>query len=148
MTCAMAMHYVEYHPTGTLPQQATCTETYLAVLVFMFSISTTYWILSLYQDLNLITTSFVHVIPMDETVLIHSQNEQDVMNTLVLLNHVLTNGVVVWRAWVLCRDEYSKSLILPLVFLCLTLSSLLATIGLRVTIIVVPDIQHTIMTLH
>ncbi|KAK0209242.1 hypothetical protein DFS33DRAFT_519543 [Desarmillaria ectypa] len=90
------------------------------LLVFMFSLSTAYWILSLYQAMDIITTSFVHSIRLDDIAFTYGR-KQDVMNALVLLNYVLTDGVVVWRAWVLCRDEYSKSLILPLVFLCLTL---------------------------
>ncbi len=78
---------------------------------------------------------------------------------------MLTDGVVVWRAWVLCQDGYSKSLIIPLMFLCLTFCeflffnasagflltvsmttvSVLATIGLRVAITVLNDTQHTVI---
>ncbi|KAK0189543.1 hypothetical protein F5146DRAFT_629836 [Armillaria mellea] len=114
------------------------------MLVFMFSLSTAYWILSLYQIVLIITTSFVHDIPLDEIAFTPGRDEQNVMNALVLLNYVLTDGVVVWRAWVLCRDEYSKSLILPLIFLCLTLLSVLVTIGLRVTLTALTINGHTI----
>ena len=34
---------------------------------------------------------------------------------------VLTDGVVVWRAWVICRDEYRKLLTAPIVMLVLTM---------------------------
>ena len=77
---------------------------------------------------------------------------------------MLTDGVVVWRAWVLCRDGYSKSLIIPLMLLCLTICkfwffyasagflptigmttvSVLATIGLRSAISGLTDTQHTV----
>ncbi|KAK0476166.1 hypothetical protein IW261DRAFT_1492322 [Armillaria novae-zelandiae] len=114
------------------------------MLVFMFSVSTAYWILSLYQVVLIITTSFVHNTPLEEIAFTPGRNEQDVMNALVLLNYVLTDGVVVWRAWVLCRDEYSKSLILPLVFLCLALLCVLVTIVLRITITAITINGHIV----
>ncbi|KAK0243186.1 hypothetical protein EDD85DRAFT_900395 [Armillaria nabsnona] len=104
------------------------------MLDFMFSLSTAYWILSLYQDANLIATSFLHEVSHD----VH----MPLLNALVLLNYVLTDGVVVWRAWVICQDEYSKMLILPLAFLCLTFLSVLITIGLRVAETVLYDTQQ------
>ncbi|PBL02983.1 hypothetical protein ARMGADRAFT_1058229 [Armillaria gallica] len=116
------------------------------MLVFMFSLSTVYWIISLYNDVNLITVQFVHEVPLDDTGTTHALKQgMPLMSALVLLNYVLTDGVVVWRAWVLCQDGYSKSLIIPLMFLCLTLLSILATIGLRVAITVLNDTQHTVI---
>ncbi|KAK0206935.1 hypothetical protein DFS33DRAFT_1257738, partial [Desarmillaria ectypa] len=50
------------------------------------------------------------------------------------------------RAWVLCQDEFSKSLILPFVFLCFTLLSVLVTIGLRIAITVISISQHVVIT--
>ncbi|KAK0444380.1 hypothetical protein EV421DRAFT_2018673, partial [Armillaria borealis] len=87
------------------------------MLVFMFSLSTAYWILTLYGDVDLIATSFLHEVSHDVPM--------PLINALVLLNYVLTDGVVVWRAWVICQDGYRRSLILPLGFLCLTLSGFL-----------------------
>ncbi|THU80031.1 hypothetical protein K435DRAFT_845249 [Dendrothele bispora CBS 962.96] len=37
-----------------------------------------------------------------------------------LMNYLLTDGVAVWRAWVLCHDESRKALYVPLFFLCCT----------------------------
>ncbi|PBL02981.1 hypothetical protein ARMGADRAFT_1024102 [Armillaria gallica] len=107
------------------------------MLVFMFSLSTAYWILTLYNDVNLIATSFLYGVSHD----VH----MPLLNALVLLNYVLTDGVVVWRAWVICRNEYRKSLILPLVFLCLTFLSVLVTIGLRVAITILNDTQQIVI---
>ncbi|KAK0444378.1 hypothetical protein EV421DRAFT_1800763, partial [Armillaria borealis] len=107
------------------------------MLVFMFSLSTAYWILTLYGDVDLIATSFLHEVSHDVPM--------PLINALVLLNYVLTDGVVVWRAWVICQDEYSKSLILPLVFLCLTFLSVLVTIGLRVAETILDDTQHVVI---
>ncbi|KAK0230367.1 hypothetical protein IW262DRAFT_397172 [Armillaria fumosa] len=107
------------------------------MLVFMFSLSTAYWILTLYNNANLITTSFLHGVSHDINM--------PLLNALVLVNYVLTDGVVVWRAWVICRVDYSKSLILPLVFLCLTFLSVLTTIGLRVAITILVNTQHVVI---
>ncbi|KAK0491421.1 hypothetical protein IW261DRAFT_1437574 [Armillaria novae-zelandiae] len=112
------------------------------MLVFMFSLSTAYWILSLYHIVLLITTSSVHGLPLDTIASTYGMQQGTLMNSIVLLNYVLTDGVVVWRAWVLCHDEYSKSLILPLVFLCLTFLSVLGTIGLRAAITAIDINQH------
>ncbi|KAK0190543.1 hypothetical protein F5146DRAFT_558095 [Armillaria mellea] len=113
-----------------------------AMLVFIFSLSTAYWILSLYHIALLITTSSVHDLPLDNIASTYGMQQGTLMNSVVLLNYVLTDGVVVWRAWVLCHDEYNKSLILPLVFLCLTFLSVLGTIGLRIAITVIDVSQH------
>ncbi len=84
----------------------------------MFSLSTVYWILSLYDDVNFITASFMHEVSYD----VH----MPLLNALVLLKreylflmksfndqrpivYVNTDGVVVWRAWVICQDGYSKN---------------------------------------
>ncbi|KAK0465886.1 uncharacterized protein EV420DRAFT_799027 [Desarmillaria tabescens] len=114
------------------------------ILVFMFSFSTAYWIVSICQAVYVITISFVHGIPLESIAFSYGE-KQDIMNALVLLNYVLTDGIVVWRAWVICRDEYSKFLILPLVFLCLTLLSVFVTIGLRVTITTMSVSRHIVM---
>ncbi|PBK66936.1 hypothetical protein ARMSODRAFT_938665 [Armillaria solidipes] len=116
------------------------------MLIFMFSLSTAYWILSLYHDVHLITTSFVHGVSSDDAASTYILQEgMPLVNALVLLNYVSTDGVVVWRAWVLCQDGYSKSLILPLMFLCMTLSSVMVTIGLRVAITVIRVRQHIVI---
>ncbi|KAK0243211.1 hypothetical protein EDD85DRAFT_761205 [Armillaria nabsnona] len=116
------------------------------MLVFIFSLSTVYWIISLYNDVNLITVHFVHEVSLDDTITTRALRQgMPLMSALVLLNYVLTDGVVVWRAWVLCQDGYSKSLIIPLMFLCLTLLSVLATIGLRIAMAVLNDTQHTVI---
>ncbi|KAK0499654.1 hypothetical protein EDD18DRAFT_1329813 [Armillaria luteobubalina] len=112
------------------------------MLVFMFSLSTAYWILSVYHIVLLITTSSVHGLSLDNIASTYGMQQGTLMNSVVLLNYLLTDGVVVWRAWVLCHDEYRKSLILPFVFLCLTFLSVLGTIGLRAAITAIDVDRH------
>ncbi len=57
------------------------------MLVFMFSLSTVYWIISLYNDVNLITVQFVHEVPLDDTGTTHALKQgMPLMSALVLLN--------------------------------------------------------------
>jgi len=52
--------------------------------------------------------------------------------------YVLADGVVVWRAWKICRDEYRKLLIAPMVMLVLSMVGVAATICVRAFINVDP----------
>ncbi|TCD60802.1 hypothetical protein EIP91_009502 [Steccherinum ochraceum] len=54
-----------------------------------------------------------------------------------LINYVLTDGVVVWRAWVLCRDDSPRLLGACLFFLSLASTSVLTTIGVRIALFAV-----------
>ncbi|KZV80085.1 hypothetical protein EXIGLDRAFT_577792, partial [Exidia glandulosa HHB12029] len=60
-------------------------------------------------------------------------------NAIILTNYVLTDGVVVWRAWVLCRHDSGRVLYVPCAFLILTSLSVASTIVLRVILIVHTD---------
>ncbi|KAH9052657.1 hypothetical protein EDB87DRAFT_1691758 [Lactarius vividus] len=77
-------------------------------------------------------------------------------NSLTAISYALTDGVVVWRAWVICRDECGKLLTAPIVMLILTMRAssfflpsesydralfpvgVVATIGVRVFINIDP----------
>ncbi|KAH8103609.1 hypothetical protein BXZ70DRAFT_742410 [Cristinia sonorae] len=53
-----------------------------------------------------------------------------------LINYVLTDGVVVWRAWVLCRDDSRNGLMVSLGFLALACLSVTSTIAIRIGLFV------------
>ncbi|KAL5504111.1 hypothetical protein ACEPAH_8184 [Sanghuangporus vaninii] len=57
-------------------------------------------------------------------------------NALILINYALTDSVVVWRAWVLCKDGSKAILTIPMFFLICTSMSMFATIDVRVTMAV------------
>ncbi len=57
------------------------------MLVFMFSLSTVYWIISLYNDVNLITIHFVYEVSLDHTGTTRALKQgMPLMSALVLLN--------------------------------------------------------------
>ncbi|KAI9430481.1 hypothetical protein H4582DRAFT_1446335 [Lactarius indigo] len=59
-------------------------------------------------------------------------------NALVPINNALIDGVVVWRAWVICRDECRKLLRAPIVTLVLAIFGVVATICVRIFINIDP----------
>ncbi|EJD54812.1 hypothetical protein AURDEDRAFT_119187 [Auricularia subglabra TFB-10046 SS5] len=101
---------------------------------FMFFLSSAYWIASVATVVLGIHSFFI-------SPSISLQNKLNVVSSLrssvVLINFVVTDGVVVWRAWVLCRADYCKRLYLLLLLLFLTAISSASTIILRIATIVV-----------
>ncbi|KAI0692881.1 hypothetical protein BC835DRAFT_1100541 [Cytidiella melzeri] len=68
-------------------------------------------------------------------------------NSVMLINFVLADGVVVWRMYVICSESTclpQKVLILPLLLLGITVLSVLVTITLRVVATVVVTLGHTL----
>ncbi|KAI9456052.1 hypothetical protein BJY52DRAFT_609261 [Lactarius psammicola] len=109
------------------------------VTVFMFSLSTAYLAVSMADLIILIKTWYLVADPSEsagtrsptETLLV-------LFNALAPINYALTDGVVVWRAWIICRDESRKLLIAPIVMLVLTMLGVVTTIGVRVFINIDP----------
>ncbi|KAH8980065.1 hypothetical protein EDB92DRAFT_1805959 [Lactarius akahatsu] len=109
------------------------------VIVFMFSLSTAYLAVSIADLITIIKTWYLAVDLSD------SAGTRSPMETLLVLfnafapiNYSLTDGVVVWRAWIICRDESKKLLRVPIVMLVLTMLGVLATIGIRIFISIDP----------
>ncbi|KAH8980149.1 hypothetical protein EDB86DRAFT_3088116 [Lactarius hatsudake] len=109
------------------------------VIVFMFSLSTAYLAVTFADLITIIKTWYLAVDPSDST------DTRSPMETLLVLfnafapiNYSLTDGVVVWRAWIICRDESRKLLRAPIVMLVLTMLGVLATIGIRIFISIDP----------
>ncbi|KAL5526600.1 hypothetical protein ACEPAF_8324 [Sanghuangporus sanghuang] len=97
--------------------------------IFMFLLSTAFWTASV---ANLIATLNIFYASSPE------QSSEWFMlfplfNALLLVNYVLTDSVVVWRASVLCKDGSKVILTIPIFFLVCTSMSVFATIGIRVT---------------
>ncbi|KAI9433163.1 hypothetical protein H4582DRAFT_2101774 [Lactarius indigo] len=107
------------------------------VIVFMFSLSTAYLVVSIVDLIIIIKTWYLVVDPSDVT---RSPTETllTLFNAFAPVNYSLTDGVVVWRAWIICRDESRKLLRAPIVMLVLTMLGVLATIGVRIFINIDP----------
>lgn len=57
-----------------------------------------------------------------------------VPNSVILINYMVTDGIVVWRAWVLCRRNSGRLLYIPVFLWILACLAMLATLVLRVVI--------------
>ena len=100
------------------------------MLIWMFILSTIYWLFGV--------AGFMEHLKHVPFTLRSFQYWSGLMNALLLTNvcllvhfvrgtyakyclqYVLTDGVVIWRAWVLCFDDYPKTLILNCCLLGLT----------------------------
>ncbi|KAK7433472.1 hypothetical protein VKT23_015480 [Stygiomarasmius scandens] len=95
--------------------------------LFMFVLATVYWTLSFASLIRLIQIWFFEPWATEK----QSELFLPMWNAIILLNYVLTDGVVVWRAWVLCQDYSRKFLYLAIFFLICSAFSVTATIIIR-----------------
>ncbi|THU80954.1 hypothetical protein K435DRAFT_938502, partial [Dendrothele bispora CBS 962.96] len=105
--------------------------------LFMFLLATVYWVLSFWTFIKAIQVTFfspeLHLNQDDQF------NFLPMWSAIVLLNYVITDGVVVWRAWTLCQDESRKVLYSAIFFLICDSLSVLATIILRLLLYINHD---------
>ncbi|KAF5361236.1 hypothetical protein D9757_010405 [Collybiopsis confluens] len=101
--------------------------------IFMFLLSTAYWIASISTLIQLIQVWFLAPDPDAGS----PPNYLPFFNAAVLVNYILTDGVVVWRAWVLCSSDGKKTLMMCLFMLGLGTVSVIATIGIRIALLII-----------
>ncbi|KAJ4478420.1 hypothetical protein J3R30DRAFT_2898232 [Lentinula aciculospora] len=101
--------------------------------IFMFLLSTVYWIASISTLIQLIQVWFLAADPNARS----APNYLPFFNALVLVNYILTDGVVVWRAWVLCSVDGTKTLTFCLFMLGLAIVSVTATIAIRIVLMII-----------
>ncbi|KAI9456049.1 hypothetical protein BJY52DRAFT_608911 [Lactarius psammicola] len=103
------------------------------VIVFMFSLSTAYLAVSIADLIVLIKTWYLVVDLSGSTGTRRPTGELMVLfNALAVINYALTDGVLVWRAWIICRDESRKLLTTLIGMLVLTMVGVAATISVRI----------------
>ncbi|KAI9430480.1 hypothetical protein H4582DRAFT_2103756 [Lactarius indigo] len=105
----------------------------------MFSLSTASLAVSVVDLITLIKAWYL-VTDLSESTGTRSPTESLLVlfNSLTAISYALTDGVVVWRAWIICRDECGKLLTAPIVMLVLTMLGVVATIGIRIFINIDP----------
>ncbi|KAH7874893.1 uncharacterized protein C8R40DRAFT_1171008 [Lentinula edodes] len=103
------------------------------ISIFMFLLSTVYWIASVSTLIQLIQVWFLASDPDAHS----APNYLPILNALALVNYIITDGVVVWRAWVLCSGDGTKALTMCLFMLGLATVSVTATIVIRIALMVI-----------
>ncbi|PAV21538.1 hypothetical protein PNOK_0149500 [Pyrrhoderma noxium] len=96
--------------------------------LFMFFLSTLYWASSV---ANLIVTIHVFLLSDKNPTRSIAFSLFPLLNAIITINYFLSDGVVVWRAWVICRDSRVKMLTLPIFFLLCLFACICVTIGFR-----------------
>ncbi|KAJ4478419.1 hypothetical protein J3R30DRAFT_3404464 [Lentinula aciculospora] len=100
--------------------------------ILMFLLSTMYWIASISTLIQLIQAWFIASDPDAQS----TPDYLPLFSALVLVNYALTDGVVVWRAWVLCSVDGTKSLMICFFMLSLAIVSVCTTIVIRIILMV------------
>ncbi|KAJ3866780.1 hypothetical protein EV359DRAFT_35930 [Lentinula novae-zelandiae] len=103
------------------------------ISIFMFLLSTVYWIASVSTLIQLIQVWFLASDPDAHS----APNYLPILNALALVNYIITDGVVVWRAWVLCSGDGTKAIIMCLFMLGLATVSVTVTIIIRIALTVI-----------
>ncbi|KAL0565311.1 hypothetical protein V5O48_016713 [Marasmius crinis-equi] len=112
----------------------------LFMSMFMFLVSTGYWILKVYDFVRLVSFNLIRGLPQS-TGAGPSGDALLIFGAFILVNYALTDAVVLWRAWVLCSPDYRKLLYVPLFFLCCATTTIFATIVIRITTQSIPNME-------
>ncbi|KAJ6500181.1 hypothetical protein C8R47DRAFT_971244 [Mycena vitilis] len=101
------------------------------ITLFMYLLSAAYWAYRLADLMSRMLFHFEN--PLDGKVSTPITTLLGFFNALTLINYVLCDGVVIWRARLICTPDHRKYLYLPLFFLGLTSVAVAGIIGLRIT---------------
>ncbi|KAJ6489808.1 hypothetical protein C8R45DRAFT_1138568 [Mycena sanguinolenta] len=114
------------------------------ITTFMYLLSAAYWC---YSIANVTDRVQVYVQIATNKTDFSSQTDTVVrwsplFNASVYINYALSDGIVIWRAWVICLRSHRKYMWIPICFLVLTTLSVFATIGLRLATLNTPSVPH------
>ncbi|KIP09352.1 hypothetical protein PHLGIDRAFT_334043 [Phlebiopsis gigantea 11061_1 CR5-6] len=98
--------------------------TVLIMIWIMFALSTAHWAVGV---------AFLAAKASSLTIINGSLRATfDLMNAVAMINFAIADSVVVWRAWVVCKDTSRKPLLAAAGCLGLTIAAISATICLRI----------------
>ncbi|EEB92435.1 hypothetical protein MPER_09054 [Moniliophthora perniciosa FA553] len=107
----------------------------------MFLFSTVYWALKIRVLMELLmyldkipTPASSAEAPKKPTGIRSTSSVENIVGAIVLINYLLTDGVVLWRAWVLCGLESKRLLRISLFFLVWCTLTVTCTIALRLSL--------------
>ncbi|KAF8145301.1 hypothetical protein K438DRAFT_1991936 [Mycena galopus ATCC 62051] len=100
--------------------------------LFMYILSAAFWAYSIAEVIGRMQT----YIDPENAQWLHFYNQVttpfDLFNALVLINFVLSDGIVAWRAWVISRRDFRRCIVIPVAFWSVTIISTTALIILRI----------------
>ncbi|KAJ7497632.1 hypothetical protein FB451DRAFT_239495 [Mycena latifolia] len=109
-------------------------QTMFAITVFMYLLSTALWA---YSVADVVDRMNVYINDLLNPLNYYSGHDtvtkwSPLLNALLLVNYTLSDGIVVWRAWILCLRNHRKYLSVPIFFLVVTAVSVICTIIFRI----------------
>ncbi|THU92709.1 hypothetical protein K435DRAFT_671666, partial [Dendrothele bispora CBS 962.96] len=121
----------------------TCTQKFLfGMTVFMFTLSSMLWVVTFVDVMR-----SIHIWLLDSRPGEQFSEYFRLFNALALINYFLTDGIVVWRAWVICHNS-RKTLFIPIFLLGCTGVTMFATIGIGIRITLAIAYQSHIDMTH
>ncbi|KAJ7497675.1 hypothetical protein FB451DRAFT_241047 [Mycena latifolia] len=112
----------------------TVNRVMFGITTFMYLLSVAYWAYSVADGVDRIYSYIGIAINPSIPIPDHSQITQwsPLFNAITLINYVLSDGIVVWRAWIICLRKHRKWLWIAIGFLGITTLTVLLTIILRI----------------
>jgi len=113
---------------------STVNKVMFGITTFMYLLSAAYWAYSVANGVDRMF-QYLHFALHPSSVLPdHTPVTQwsPLFNALTLINYVLSDGVVVWRAWIICVRKHRKFLWITFVLLGFTAITVLLTIAVRI----------------
>ncbi|KAJ7497583.1 hypothetical protein FB451DRAFT_237722 [Mycena latifolia] len=104
----------------------------LVITLFMYLLSAAYWAYCFADVVNRIQIYMENPYPPLPVISSPVTKWLPLFNAVVLVNYVLSDGVVVWRARLICSSEDHKYMYFPLFFMILTALAVAGVIGLRI----------------
>ncbi|KAF9258502.1 hypothetical protein L218DRAFT_934712 [Marasmius fiardii PR-910] len=99
--------------------------------LFAFLNSTLFLIFKTIRFVKYFYGSFILDPPLPPPMTDPVNRGEIIISAICIINYVLSDCTVVWRAWVLCRVDYKHLLYIPLFFLFLFTGTCIATIVIR-----------------
>ncbi|KIP04974.1 hypothetical protein PHLGIDRAFT_176108 [Phlebiopsis gigantea 11061_1 CR5-6] len=98
----------------------------LAMIWIMFTLSTAHWAV----NVAFLVAKAKALVVVNGSI----RATSDLMNAIVTINFWIADAVVLWRAWVVCKEAFRKVLLVAYGCLCLTAVGIIVTIALRVAV--------------
>ncbi|KAJ7347020.1 hypothetical protein DFH08DRAFT_208078 [Mycena albidolilacea] len=114
------------------------------ITTFMYLLSAAYWAYSVADGVDRIHEYIDLAIDPFRATFAHTEVTKwsPLFNAVTLINYVLSDGVVIWRAWIICPRNHRKYLWITIVFLALTALAVGLTIACRVANFVISPIDN------
>jgi len=114
------------------------------ITTFMYVLSAAYWAYSVADGVDRMYEYIALAVNPFRATFDHTEVTKwsPLFNAVTLINYVLSDGVVVWRAWVICLRNHRKYLWITIVFLALTAITVTLTIAFRIAGVIVSPINN------